>query len=553
MSGFYDLLFQFAVIAVLIGINAFYVGAEFAFLSLSSIELDTIVKEAERNGKRVPWASGFLAIKADAGKMDHYFTVVQVGVTFSSLGLGVYSEHAMAGVFMQLFKYLGLAAHGLAAHGAATLISLAILTFIHVVLGEMVPKTAALHLPTKAAAFIYRPMQISNVILHPVAALLNSLNNVALRMLGIQIHQNLSHTVSKETLNRVLESSIDERVIDDEAGEWAQELLSFNDVIVRNVMVPRTEVMAFEGSTTVEEALRQIRQYRCSRYPVYEDDLDDTNSMVLVRDLYRAMRDGRGKDQVRLHSQPYPIIHELVTLEVAFKEMCAKSVHMAAVVDEKGGIAGIVTMEDLVEEVVGEVYDEFEEEERPPVSFDLGCNTWEIEGIVALDELLELMSEALSECFSDGIIHALENKFRPQCRSELRRVLGAALIAQIGEQRLDERVEELLQEKVDSFELDNWIDELCDQAAEHEMEQVVDKLDDSLEEEEAETVGGLVMSLLGKLPTLDDKVCYRDTLDFRVLEVKERAPAWLEVNVLNPDRVDALFDDLVQKVMAKLP
>ena len=555
MEELREILFQFTVIVILLAINGFYVAAEFALLSLTTIELDTIAKEGQKNKRRVPWAEGLLAIKNDAVKLDHYFTVVQVGITFSSLGLGVYSEHAMAGLFMRFAEQLGFDTHSAAVggliHGGSTLLALAILTFVHVVVGEMVPKTAALHFPVPMAKFIYRPMQVSIILLYPVSIFLNALNNLGLHLLGMQIQKDLTNNVSKETLDLALKNSVSDRLIDDEAGEWAQELLHFDKVIVRSVMVPRIEVMAFQADTTVQDALCQIRQYRCSRYPIYEEDLDDTSHLVLVRDLYKAMREGKGQEPVRLHSKPYPILHELVSLQAAFKEMCAQSVHMAAVVDEKGGIAGIVTMEDLVEEIVGEVYDEFEEEERPPISFDEGCRSWEIEGTVALKDLVESMTDSLAEGLNEGLLHVLESKIRPRCEAEARRVMGPALCAQIGEQRLQERIDELVQEEVDRLDLDSWLSDLTEEEAQREMAQVAERLEDPLSEEKAETVGGLVMSLLGKLPNPDDKVSYQGLLDFRVLEVKEHAPAWVEVPIFNQERADAKFEELVQKLLAK--
>lgn len=553
MAEIYDILIQLGVIAILIIINAAYVAAEFALLNIKPLELHNIIDEAKAKGKKANWAAHILEVKNDSVKFDNYVTVVQVGVTCSSLGLGVYSEHALAGLFIKLAEHFNIGLAGTSmqttVHGAASVLSLLLLTYIHVVAGEMIPKTAALHKPVQAAQLTYGFMSISNKLLHWLALMLTHITNWALQRMDIPVQKDLSQHVSKETLDRALETFQNERLIDDEAGDWAREWLHFGDEIVRSVMVPRTQVLAFEGSIPVQEALRQVRQYRCSRYPIYEEDLDDTNSMVLVRDLYRAMREGKGQDPVRLHSQPYPIIHELVTLDVAFKEMCAQSVHMAAVVDEKGGIAGIVTMEDLFEEVVGYVYDEFEGEERQAVSFDLGCKSWEVEGVVSLEDLIEDMTEALEEELSFHINEVLSQKLRPQREKILRHELGRTLLLQIGEQRLNQRLDELVQDEIEELELDDFIDEAAKQAAKDHMKLVIDKLEDNFKSEKAETVGGLVMSMLGKLPAENDRAIYKGVLEFRVLEVKEHAPSWLEVPALNPDSIDDIDEKLRKLVL----
>ncbi|MGM9998650.1 MAG: hemolysin family protein [Candidatus Bruticola sp.] len=553
MAEICDILIQLSVILILIAINAAYVAAEFALLNSKPLELRTIIDEHKAKGKTAGWACRLLEVKNDSVKFDNYVTVVQVGVTCSSLGLGVYSEHALAGLFIKLANHFNIGLEGTAlagtVHGAASIMSLLLLTYIHVVAGEMIPKTAALHKPLQAAQLTYGFMCVSNKLLHWLALLLTHITNCVLRRMDIPVQKDLSQHVSKETLDRALETFQNERLIDDEAGDWAREWLHFGDEIVRSVMVPRTQVLAFQGSTTVQEALCQVRQYRCSRYPVYEEDLDDTNSMVLVRDLYRAMRDGKGGEPVRLHSQPYPIMHELITLDLAFKEMCAQSVHMAAVVDEKGGIAGIVTMEDLFEEVVGYVYDEFEGEERQEVSFDLGCRSWEVEGVVSLEDLIEDMGEALEEQLIASVSETLSKKLRPKREKDLRRDLGRTLLLQIGEQRLSQRLDELVQDEIEKLELDDFIDSIAKQAAKEHMKDVADKLDDNFKNEKAETVGGLVMSLLGKLPAENDRVLYKNALEFRVLEVKEHAPSWLEIPVLNPDSIDDICEQLRREVL----
>ncbi|MBQ7529568.1 DUF21 domain-containing protein [bacterium] len=556
---FYNLFMQFLFLLLLIGINAFYVAAEFALLNSADLTLDSIIKDAKegKNKKDGAWASHFKSLKMDATKLDNYFTVVQVGITFSSLGLGVYSERAFVDLFIKFVRYCGfnITDGSSLVHIFASLVSILLLTYVHVVLGEMVPKTYALHFPVKVARFVFRPMQISSIIFHPVAVLLNKMNNFCLRVLKIDINQHIDHSVSKEKLNSALEASIDENILDDEDGEVVHGLLSLDNTIVRNVMVPRTEVIAFQSSTKVVDVLLSIQQFRCSRYPIYDKDLNDTKKLVLVRDLYRAVRNGHGQDPVSMYCKDYPIIHELVTLEVAFEEMCKESVHMAAVVDEKGGIAGIITLEDVMEEIIGgEVYDEFEEEERPPVKFDKSSNSWEVEGIVALSDLDELLNKSLSDDLEESLLFILKNELFPRCDKLLRSVLGKKCSHDLGEEAIKNRVDEIIEDLI--YESDNnieeWIKDKCQNLADEECEDMFATLSEYLDEEDAQTVGGLVMSKLAKLPTGNEKVNYHNILELHVLEVRDRAPALVEIPIDESDSFDEKFMELQEDLLEQI-
>lgn len=541
-----EFLMQAGVLIILILINAFYVAAEYALLSFNKVQLGTIIKKGKRDGKNVKWAEDFLEIKLNTVLFDNYFTIVQLGITFASLGLGVYSEDALATLFFNLASNCGLPVTSVlgksTVHGISIVLALAILTYIHVVTGEMVPKSLALHHSESVAKFVHRPMQISSVVLRPLANILNGLTRFGLRVLGLPIYQNLEKPVSRDVLNNALANSIDADLVDDETGEWAKEILYFDKEIVRNVIVPRTEVMAFQADTKVREALCMLQRYRCSRYPIYDKDLDDTKSMVLVRDLYKAVREGHADDPVKRHAQPYPIIHELVTLEAAFLEMCEKSVHMAAVVDEKGGIAGIVTMEDLVEEIVGEVYDEFEEEERPPISFDSVCNIWEVEHTVALSDLFDLMHEAFAEAVSEDLHNILEEELHEDLEQEMNDGYGADICRQAGKDLVEKRIRELTKERAARWGIDDWIQDVSDAMADEAMKKMeAGGLESCFEDEEAETIGGLVMSLLGRLPAPEDTVNYKSILQIKVLEVKDRAPSWLEIPFADYLKSEASF------------
>lgn len=373
------------IISVLILFNGLYVAAEFALLAVQRTQL-------EQRAGREPWAARMLAVLHDSARQDHYIAVAQVGITLASLGLGMYSEHALAGLFLPYLQTLPLGE--VAAHGLATGFSLILLTYLHIVLGEMVPKSLALMQSLATARFVELPMRLSAFLLGPMVWALNSTGNLILRLLRLPISQDLSLVYSPEELRLVFTESREGGALAPEQHEWLQSLLGLRERTVRQVMVARTRVVGLAVESTVREGLERVREEGYTRYPLFERDMDHLVGVVHVRDLFGAMRRGQREFPLRDLMRACPYLPESLHLDQALDRMRAEQAHLAVVVDEHGGTAGIVTLEDLVEEVFGEVFDEFDDDESPSVG-ELAPGEWTVQGDVLLEDLSETVGRPL--------------------------------------------------------------------------------------------------------------------------------------------------------------
>lgn len=368
------------VILVLVFFNAVFVAAEFALLGIQPAQL-------QKKAPAEPWAARMLATLHDTARQDHYIAVAQVGITLASLGLGMYSEHALAGLFLPALASLGFLGEA-AAHGLATGLSLLLLTYLHIVLGEMIPKSLALMHPVTTARWVDLPMRFSGLVLGPLVWVLNSLGNLALRLMKLPISQDLSLVYSPEELRLVFAESRQEGALPAVQHEWLQSLLGLRQRTVRQVMVARTRVVGLPLEASVLEALQRVRQEGYTRYPLFEGDMDHLVGVVHVRDLFGSLRRGQGDAPIRTLMRACLYLPESLHLDQALERMRSEQAHLAVVVDEHGGTAGIVALEDLVEEVFGEVFDEFDEDEPVPVG-ELAPGEWSGQGDVLLEDLSE--------------------------------------------------------------------------------------------------------------------------------------------------------------------
>lgn len=371
-----------AVVLVLVLLNGVFVAAEFALLSVPPTQLERLAKEHK-------WAARMLHTLQDTRSQDRYIAVAQVGISLASLGLGMYGEHALADALVHEFHMEGPMAHGL-----ATAIALAVLTYLHIVVGEMVPKSMALMHPLVTARWLELPMTICGWILGPLVWILNHLGNLVLRVLGLPVSQELSLVYSPEELRLVFEESHEEGLLQGEQHEWLQSLLDLRERSVRQVMVARTRVVGLPVEAGFAEAMELVRDEGYTRYPVYEKDLDHIVGVVHVRDLYGAARRGTRDVTMRDLMRLMPYLPESMHLDQVLERMRAEKAHLAVVVDEHGGTGGIVTLEDLVEEIFGEVFDEFDVEEGEPIA-ELGSDEWSVEGDVLLEDLSETLDREL--------------------------------------------------------------------------------------------------------------------------------------------------------------
>ena len=336
-----SLLLELLALLGLLLLNAFFVGAEYGLVTSRR----TRIMELEHEGNR-----GARAVLRITGDPPRFISAMQLGVTMTSLGIGALGEQVLAHRFdVVMASFL------------AVILALLVVTYLHVVIGELVPKGIALGHPERTALAVSAPVRLFFIVFRPLIWLLQNSTNAILRALKLEPPGAEHEAHSEAELRMLLSSSAEQGEIEHEEQEMLYKVFDFADKEVSDVMVPRPEVVAISIALPAEEALKAVLDSPYTRYPVYRESLDDIVGVLHIRDLIEAMHD-RGIVAVDLDSlvRPAYMVPETKDLAALLTEFRRTSQHMAIVVDEYGGMEGIVTLEDLLEEIVGEIEDEFD-------------------------------------------------------------------------------------------------------------------------------------------------------------------------------------------------
>lgn len=376
------LLIPIVVILFLVFLNGLYVSAEFSIIGVRHTQLEQMIEEG--NGR----AAAILKIVSSRYLQDRYIATAQLGITLASLGLAMYGEPHIAHFIEPYLARLWFNPSPELVETLGYLIALGLLTYLHVVVGEMVPKSLALSHPPQTSLRLYQPMKLSETIFHYPVFFLNSIGRSLLHLFRIPPVEGHERVLSAEELELLVTESTEANLLKEEEQEMIINIFEFGDRTVEQVMTPRPKVEAIPQNIDREELLQFVTHSRHSRFPVYENDIDHIVGVVHLKDIVRQTVKSQGKFDLRLITRSVPAVPEdlpVSNLLAAFKR---ERLHMAVVLDEFGGMAGIVTLEDLVEEVVGEVRDEFDEEKDPYVELKPG--------------VLEVSGDYLVDDFDDG-------------------------------------------------------------------------------------------------------------------------------------------------------
>ena len=375
-----DVVIPVTVIAILILLNGFFVAAEFALIAVPPTRLTQKAAAGSRLAAQV------LAVLRDTDQQNRYLATAQIGITIVSLGLGMYGEHILADwLLIPLQQYTILADP--IAHTIATVLAVAALTYLHVVLGEMVAKSLALQFPEATALRLILPMTLMQRIFSPVISLLNGLGNAVTRLLGVPPAERFSRLFSPNELEIIVEESYAGGLIEPSQQLFIQNIFDLKERSVGQVMTPRTRVVGISVDQSEEEVLQIVCETLHSRYPIYEDSLEQIVGMLHIKDLarYRVHREDSFDLRRFAQRRPVPFVPDTVPLDRMLARFRRERISLAVVVDEFGGTAGIITLEDLVEEVVGEIQDEFDTEDIPFERIDE--RSMRVQGALLLDEL----------------------------------------------------------------------------------------------------------------------------------------------------------------------
>jgi CBS domain containing-hemolysin-like protein len=362
------LLFELLAVAALILLNAFFVAAEYGLVTARRTRIVELEHQGDRRARSV------LQIVSDPPR---FIAAMQLGVTLTSLGIGALGEHTLSRAFDPVM-----------ATALAVLLAYLILTFFHVVIGELVPKGLALGHSEGTALAVAAPVRAFFTLFRPLIWFLQRSTELVLSLLGLQPPGGETDVHSEAELKMLLNASTEGGEIEAGEQEMLYKVFDFADKEASDVMVPRPEVVALSIDLPPEECLAAVMESPYTRYPVYRGSLDDIVGILHVRDLFQALVDrGMAEVQVEELVRPAHVVPETKDLAALLTEFRRTNQHMAIVVDEYGGMEGIVTLEDLLEEIVGEIEDEFDLPDESVEQVDE--DTIRIDGTFPIDDFNE--------------------------------------------------------------------------------------------------------------------------------------------------------------------
>src|SRR5438874_392545 len=361
--------------------NAFFVAAEYAFVRVRKTQLDELAPRSARARR----AAGVVE------RLDAYISASQLGVTLASLGLGLVGEPALARLIEPAFGWLR--AFSDAAFEVFTfVVAFAIVTYVSTVIGELAPKYLAIQRALPLALWTAYPLHVFYRLMYPFIAMVNVSANAILAWVGIRPTDELS-VHSEEELKMLVAISTKKGVLQESERVIVGRAMEFADRIVRQVMVPRTEIVAVPDDAPIADLLSTARLHRFSRFPVFQEDLDHIIGIVHVKDLVGVDKENRTR--ARDVMRKVPVMPETMRLDQALAEFRRQRVQLAIVLDEFGGTAGLVTLEDVIEQLVGEVHDEFDRE--APAFKEEAPGTFVVDGLTSLEALRDRLAIELPD------------------------------------------------------------------------------------------------------------------------------------------------------------
>lgn len=338
-------------IVLLIALTAFFVAVEFAIVKVRGSRIDQLVAEGRKNAA---------AAKKVVSHLDEYLSACQLGITITALGLGWLGEPTVERLFHPLFAALGM--NAAVTHLVSLLVAFALVTFIHVVVGELAPKSIAIQQAEEVTLLFAKPIILFYKLMYPFIWSLNHSARVLVGVFGVKPASEHELAHSEEELRILLSESLQSGEINQNEWRYVNNIFEFDERSAKEIMVPRTEMSCINVDDSIEVVLRKLKIDKYTRYPVMDRDKDDIIGVLNVKMLLTFMHTNQ---PVHIRELTQPIIRVLETTPIhdLLVRMQTKGIHMAVLIDEYGGTSGLVTVEDLIEEIIGEIKDEFDRDE----------------------------------------------------------------------------------------------------------------------------------------------------------------------------------------------
>lgn len=381
------------IIAILLAATAFFVASEFAIVKMRSSRINQLIDEGNDMAQ---------SAKKVTENLDEYLSACQLGITITALGLGWLGEPAIGDLLHPVFEQLDIP--GASVQVLSISLAFAIITFLHVVIGELAPKTVAIQKAEQITLAFSKPLIFFYHMMFPFIWVLNGSARVLTRFLGMkQVSEHeLAH--SEEELRILLSESYKSGEINQSEYKYVNKIFKFDDRIAKEIMVPRTQIISLEIDELLQSHLHIIKSEKYTRYPVVDGDKDHIIGMVNIKEIFTDLFQSKQLDSFSLRSYIRPVIQVIdsVPIHDLLLKMQKEHIHMAILIDEYGGTAGLVTVEDILEEIVGEIRDEFDADEVPLVQ-KINDDTFIIDGKVLISELNDLFGLEIEEGDVDTI------------------------------------------------------------------------------------------------------------------------------------------------------
>ncbi|MFN2431559.1 MAG: hemolysin family protein [Gemmatimonadota bacterium] len=382
-----DLLWKLLAVIGLVLANGFFVAAEFSLVAVRRTKIEQMVREGR------PFAA---TLKRASQHLDAFIAACQLGITMASIGLGWIGEPALAGLFEPLFRSLGLDWAEAAAHTLAVICAFAIITALHVILGELAPKAIALQQPEATSLIVVTPLEVFQKMFRPFIWAMNAIGLGVVRALGFQPVSASDVAHSEEEINMLVRASRDAGILAREEQDMVQRALAFSDLSGDQVMVPRTEIIALPLHLPKHELLARVVDSGFTRFPVYRESLDDIVGILNVKDLLPALQRLPEVVDLAPFARPPVTLPETVSIYGLLARMKEGHSHLIVLIDEFGGTAGLVTLRDLMERVFGEVREESDGDERPLFE-ELSGGEVLIDGLTLIEDVEQALNVELDE------------------------------------------------------------------------------------------------------------------------------------------------------------
>lgn len=378
-------------VAILIIATAFFVATEFAIIKLRSSRVDQMVLEGRKNA---------LAVKQVTTNLDGYLSACQLGITITALGLGWLGEPTIETLLHPVFVQLAIPKQ--AAAIISFIAAFLLVTYLHVVLGELAPKTFAIHKAEMISLFTAKPIIYFYKVMYPFIWLFNGSANGIVRLFGLTPASEHEEAPSEQELLIILSESYESGKINTTEYGYVSRIFAFDNLLAREIMVPRTDMVCLVAEQTMQEHLKVIQEEQYTRFPVISGSKDNVIGMIHTKQF--IIHKNLCEDDLRIANMIHPVltVSEAMPIKTLLKRMQQENTHIAILVDEYGGTSGMITIEDILEEIVGEIRDEFDTEEQPNIE-KIQDNHYIFDGTVPLSQMNDLLHADIESDHIDSI------------------------------------------------------------------------------------------------------------------------------------------------------